>query len=71
MPEQISPLARSDRSSLSTDNRQGPRRPVQQSGLRSGIPGNPDPVLLTISGVLLFVVLMLVIVFRTLYPGGA
>jgi len=66
MPEQKFELARSDRRPTRTDT-SSRRRPVP--GKPQGYA--PDPFLLTISGVLLFVVFMLVLVFRTLYPGGA
>lgn len=63
MPEQMSELARSDRPTLPTDKSR--RRPASRSA-----PGYaPDPILMTITGVLLFVVFMLVLVFRTLYPA--
>ena len=62
MPEQFSELARSDRTPVSTDSRRAPHRQPASGG--------PDPFLLTISGLLLFVVLVLVAVVHALYPGG-
>ncbi len=66
MSEQLSPLARSDRTPRATDA----RRTSRVARLVPGRAGGPDPVMLTITGVLLFVVLVLVFVFRTLYPAG-
>jgi hypothetical protein len=66
MPEQKFELARSDRRPSLTDS-SSRRRPSPDRSQGYA----PDPFLLTISGVLLFVVFMLVLVFRTLYPGGA
>lgn len=60
MSEQFSPLARRESSTRSKDvNRR--HDPVQT-------PVGPDPLVLTISAILLFVLGTLVVVFRTLYP---
>lgn len=74
MSEQLSPLARRDTFSMDADST---TRPIR--GDRAVAPGRPrsrnayapDPFILTISGVLLFVVLVVAVVIRTLYPAVA
>lgn len=65
MSGQPSPLARRDNTTTAKD-----AVPTTRRAFISSFSGS-DPILLTITGVLVFVMLVLVIVFRTLYPGAA